>query len=104
MFTSLYFFGKKENWTWVKDVLFDAMDDSIDFVAAIDEFASINEDNAASVLDGFVDNENDNWDLIFWSKSLLCVILLKILFGMRMTKKWTSHFWVYYFCFVWCLL
>ena len=36
------------------------MDDSIDFVAAIDEFASINEDNAASVLDGFVDNENDN--------------------------------------------
>ena len=49
MLTSLYFFGKKENGTSGKDVLFDTMEDLMDVVAAIEEFANIHKDNAVSV-------------------------------------------------------
>ena len=45
MLTSLYFFDKKEDGTWVKDVLFDIIDDPTDVVAAIEEFAFIIKDN-----------------------------------------------------------
>ena len=72
MLTSLYFFGKKENGTWGKDVLFDTMGDPTDVVAAIEEFASISKDNAVAALDGFVDEENDDWDLFFY-QNLHCV-------------------------------
>ena len=77
MLTSLYFFGKKENGTWEKDVLFDTIDDDTDVVVAIEEFAKINKDDAVSALDGFVDEENEDWDLFFWSQSPLCVLFLE---------------------------
>ena len=45
MLTSLYFFGKKENGIWEKDVLFDITYDPTD-VVAIEEFGNINKDDA----------------------------------------------------------
>ena len=53
------------------------MDNPTDVVAAIEELANINKDNAVSAIDGFVDKENDEWDLFFWSKSPLCMIFLE---------------------------
>ena len=53
MLTFLYFFGKKENGTWGKDVLFDV-------VAAIEEFANVNKNDAVPAIDGFVDEENED--------------------------------------------
>ena len=84
MMTSLYFFGEKENGTWGKDVLFDSMNDPTDIVVAIEEFASINKDDAVSGLDGFVDKENEDWDLIFWSKCSSYGYFWKDSFWMRM--------------------
>ena len=43
----------------------------------MEKFANINEDNVVSALDGFVDKENEDWELYFWSKSSLCVLFLK---------------------------
>ena len=65
MLTSFYFFDKKENGTLGNNVLFDFFDDPTDVVVAIEEFASINKDKAVSALDGFVDEENGEWDLFF---------------------------------------
>ena len=65
MLTSWYFFGKKENGTWGKDVPFNTMDDPTDVVPAINEFTNINKDNTISALDGFVNMENDDWDTFF---------------------------------------
>ena len=76
MLTSMYSLDKKENGTLGKDVLFDTMDDPTDVEAAIEEFAIINKENYVSALDGFVDEENDDWDLGFWSKSSLWAIFL----------------------------
>ena len=53
------------------------MDDRTDVVAAIEKFTNINKDDAVSVLDGFVEKENDDWDLFIWIKSPLCMIFLK---------------------------
>ena len=36
------------------------MDDLMDVVAAIEEFANINRDNAVLAFDGFVDEKNDD--------------------------------------------
>ena len=77
MLTSLYFFGKIGHGTWGKDVLFDSMDDPTDLVVTIEEFFNINQDDAVSALDGFVDEENEDWDLFFWSKSPLCKLFLE---------------------------
>ena len=77
MLTSLYFFGRKENETWEKEVLINSMDDSTDVVVAIEEFTNINKDNAVSALDDFVDEENEYCDQLFWSKSPLCVLFLE---------------------------
>ena len=66
-----------KNWTWGKDVIFDSMDDSTDVVVAVEEFANTNKDDAASALGGFVDKENEDWDLFFWSKSPLCVLFVE---------------------------
>ena len=52
--TSLYLFGKKENWTWGKDVLSNINDDPTDLVAAIEGFANNNKKEAESAKDGFV--------------------------------------------------
>ena len=65
MLTSFYFFGKKENGTLGKDVIFDSMDDPTDVVVAIEELATINKDNAVLALDGFIDEENEDWGLFF---------------------------------------
>ena len=62
--TSLYFFGKKENGTWINNILFDTMDDPTDVVAAIEEFTNINKYNAVSALDDFVNKENESIFLI----------------------------------------
>ena len=78
MLTSLYFVGKKENATWGNDVLlYDTMDNPTDVVAAIEEFANINKDDAVSAWDGFVIEENDEWGIFFWSKSSFCLIFLE---------------------------
>ena len=62
--TSLYFFGKKENGMWGKDILFDIMDDPTDVVAVFEEF---------------VDEENHNWDIYFLIKvSIMCEIFERI--------------------------
>ena len=63
--------------TWGKDALFDTIDDHTDVLAAIEEFANINNDDAVLAWDGFVDEENDDWYLVFWSKSQLCAIVLE---------------------------
>ena len=65
MFSSLYFFGKKENQTWRKDVLLDFMDNHTDVESVIEDFANINKDNSVFAWDGFVDEENEDWDLFF---------------------------------------
>ena len=54
MLTSLYFFSKKENGIWEKDVLFDTKDDPTDVVAAIEEFSNINKDHSVSALNDLV--------------------------------------------------
>ena len=73
------------------------MDSPIHVVAAIEEFANINKGNAASAFDCFVNEESD--------QSFHCVwYFLKDLFELRMKMKWMSHLWVYYNCFVPCLL
>ena len=53
------------------------MDDPTDVAVAIEEFANINKGDAASALDGFVDEENKVWELCFWSKSKLFVLFLE---------------------------
>ena len=57
MLICFYFFGKKENRIWGKDVLFNTTKDPNDVIAAILEFAKINKDDGVSVLDGFVDKK-----------------------------------------------
>ena len=98
MLTSLYFFGNKENWTWGKDAIFDSMNNSTDVVVVIKEFANINKNNAVPALDDFLDEENEDWDLFFWSK------FLKDWFEMMMKNKWMHLLRVYYSFFVLCLL
>ena len=91
MLTPLHFFRKKENRIWGKDALLNIMGDSTDVVMAVEEFNNINKDNAVSALDGFVYEENDDWDILF-DQSLHCVwYFLKDLFQIRMKKKWMSH-------------
>ena len=51
--------------------------DDLMVVAAIEEFANINRDNAVLAFDNFVDEKNDDWDVYFWSKSPLCLIFLE---------------------------
>ena len=53
------------------------MDDPTEFVVAIEKFVNIKKDSAVSALDGFVDEENNGWDLFFWSNSPLCVLFLE---------------------------
>ena len=103
MLTSLYFFGKKENGTWGKDVLLDSINDPTDIVVAIEEFANINKDDAVSALDGFVDKK---WGLryIFYQSLHFMCYFLKDLSGMRMKKKWIYNLCVSYSCFVSCLI
>ena len=48
------------------------MDDRTDVVAAIEEFANINKDDAVSALEGFVNEKNDGQD-IFFDQSLHCM-------------------------------
>ena len=78
MLTSLYFFGKKEIRTWGKDVLFDSLHDPTDIVVAIEDFSNINKDNAVTAYDGFVDEENKDWDLFLTKVSNACDISWKI--------------------------
>ena len=75
------------------------MDDTTYVLAAIEDFTIINKHDTVSALHGFVNEENDEWDLFLWSKSPVY-----LMFEMRMKKKWMSHLWVYYSCFVPCLL
>ena len=60
MLTSLYLFDKKDYGCQGKDALFDTMDVPSNIVAAIEEFANLNKDDAVSALHGFVDEENDD--------------------------------------------
>ena len=48
------------------------MDDCTDVVAAIEEFANIDKDDAVSALEGFVNEKNDGQD-IFFDQSLHCM-------------------------------
>ena len=74
MLTSLYFFGKKENRTWGKDVLFNIIDDFMDVTAVIEEFTNVNKDDAVLALDGFVD-EGNCWDFFLIKVSIMCDVL-----------------------------
>ena len=80
MLTSLYFFDKKENQTWGKDVLFDSMDDPTDGVVSISEFANINEVDAASALDNFVDKKQRLRVIFLIKVSIVCAISLRPFF------------------------
>ena len=60
MLTSLFFFGKKENGTWEKGVLFSINDDPTDLIIAIEGFAKNYKEEAESVIDCFVNQENDD--------------------------------------------
>ena len=54
------------------------MDDATDVVAATEGFTNISKNDAVSVWDGCVDEENDNWDLFFIKVSMVCNIFGKI--------------------------
>ena len=49
------------------------MDDPTYVVAALEEFDNIIKEDTVSVLDGFVDDENEDCDLFFDQRSLNCV-------------------------------
>ena len=49
----------KENGTKRQDTLLNIMDDPTNVVAATEEFTNINNDDAVSALDGFVNEDSD---------------------------------------------
>ena len=104
MLTSLYLFGKKENGTWGKDVLSNIIDDPTDLIAAIEEFTSNKKEDTKSAIVGFVDKENDNWELCFWWNSCFFVMFLERFAWYEDVEEMNIYAWVSYSCFVPCLL
>ena len=75
MLISLYFYGKKENGTWGKDVQSNINNDPTDLVAVIEELINNNEEETNSAVGGFNGGENDDWEIILMDVCLFVIFL-----------------------------